>query len=301
MAKLLLWYKHYSTIVLCLQMSDAKRQHTNPESHLREFTDENGQFFVYDKTNQKIFQSTPKNVCVQQYFYSLTTDNGERDNTVETYLANYIDPIISAVVQPCKEKKILTSEERQQLSIYVCTQYARTSTFRAVSAGFQEEVYKRCLDLHIEHDPNLSEISKQELMEKAQVHMGKQDPLQLKTILDAPTRLSPVINNRDWTILEAPNNTNFLTSDNPVGLWWDPDNFFGAGLGTATIFFPLTPKLCLHIGIQYDSWTFGYTKVGKKFVRRINKLTFHSALRQVVGEEGLIVYFAKRHAKATKK
>lgn len=98
-----------------------RRQHDVPEMLLKRFTNDDGKFYVFDKSKPEkgIQYVTPYGAFWEPHFYTSRTADGEKDTSLESYyskLESDTDPIIEKIVCAVRnsEKPNLTEEEKQK-------------------------------------------------------------------------------------------------------------------------------------------------------------------------------------------
>lgn len=258
------------------------RHHTNPKTYLGLWT-KDGFFWVYDPKTQNIFKSDPSNVCVKRNFYAFTDLNDEKNVSVEHFLATEIDSNYSNHVKLFKQQVDLTTNQRHQISHYIATQFVRTEAARESMVNIQEQLAKFMFDTHVRYDKKLSETTKQELIDNVEIKSTKDNILPLRNVVEQPVKLANLIASRHWTVLQAPNNTSFITSDTPVCLF--AEDWYGGttGIGVANIYFPICPSIYLLVSLHYsDTPVIIYRKIGRQVIKQINLLIMNTARRQVI-------------------
>ena len=132
-------------------MSKVLNQHYVPQSYLRYFSPDRNKIFVFDKFNQKEFQSNVRNVASERAFYDFPEDitQPEHIQIIEEFLSglekeqdkllkhlqkkiynifdlrlnpNHIEKVYSV--------KVLTEEQRKELAYVIAIQFLRTREFR---------------------------------------------------------------------------------------------------------------------------------------------------------------------------
>jgi|SRR3989338_10145213 len=116
-----------------------KRHHTVPKCYLRNFTDADGFLWVLD-AKDRIFNTKPENVLVENNFYRLTLKNGDKSLYVEDTLAG-IEGDYAAIYENKMSKDLfLTDEERVVVAVFIASLYLRTAPHRASMRGMFESL-----------------------------------------------------------------------------------------------------------------------------------------------------------------
>ena len=117
-------------------MNKVKRQHYVPEFYLRRFTNDGEHIFVYDKVNNKIFNTNVSNVASEGYFYDIDWHGELSDldpqliekelSRIESLFSSNIDEIIREV----DERKDFSAIDLNILGNFIVIQWLRTRSFR---------------------------------------------------------------------------------------------------------------------------------------------------------------------------
>ena len=128
------------------RVSNPKRHHYVPEMLLRNFTDENGRLYVFDKRlpDKGARISSPKQAFVEnnmylQYAYS----GGEKDYSIEhalSQLEGSASGVIMRVIDAARTGKCptLSEEEKRSWDTYFCSQLTRTPDVRPSDQDLDE-------------------------------------------------------------------------------------------------------------------------------------------------------------------
>ena len=240
-------------------MTKPKKQHYVPRFYLRRFASHQLRLAFRRRDGAEGVASI-KNLMVYTYLYDIPGT----PHTAEGYLGT-VESEASQVMEQLDEgdhyRSIFAdeSEEREVLSKYISTQYARTL------AGFEMHMLLRdALRHHV--DPTSREEVRQFLTERRQsspdenevaatsdvlyVLMSDKSSLSdsthahLQGILQSALQAAPLIRQKRWS-LEVSRKPLIITSDRPVVLWKPPslqDTYKGVGLADATeVWFILDP------------------------------------------------------------
>lgn len=104
----------------------------------------------------------------------------------------------------------------------------------------------------------------------------------IKRELESMDSILPYLVYRKWTLIVAPNDTNFITSDHPVILIWKDSSIYprppGFALTNTQIFFPLSKKLALVGDFEGNEET---VLAGRKLVAEVNSNVIIFAKSQI--------------------
>lgn len=107
-----------------------KKQHIIPKCYLENFTDEDGNLYVLELNEKKIFPTKPKKILTDNHFYTIKFPQGGGSLVVENTLEKIESKYASIFHNKIKERKPLDIEERALMSIFVATMLLRTEAFR---------------------------------------------------------------------------------------------------------------------------------------------------------------------------
>lgn len=124
-----------------------KNQHYVPQSYLKNFSDKKRKLWVFDKFNNKKFQSHISNVASETYFYDFPQDGKkeERDQYIEKFFSelesrsciftNHIFKKIKGVlnlknIEKVYSTEVLTQDQKLDFAYLVAIQALRTKEFR---------------------------------------------------------------------------------------------------------------------------------------------------------------------------
>src|ERR1700721_695045 len=124
------------------QKSNAQTdQHYVPQLLLRGFAAGNRkQLYVFDKTNEKVFRSSVRNLACERGFYYL--QDGDDPNRVDRWLGK-LEEATAQIIQSLPARKTLNplqAAERQWLAAFVAVQHVRTRHHRELSANINQQI-----------------------------------------------------------------------------------------------------------------------------------------------------------------
>jgi hypothetical protein len=214
-----------------------KRQHYVPRFYLRNFGDP---LYCYDKTNDRIFQKGIENIAFESEFYGPAT---QKDGSFESALGQLESQYSIALSETIKlEDAIkLSVERRLDLAGFITLQYLRSKEARARVADMGNSF--------------LNEIAKIEGL-KIRYTQEHDMAMHLRSFKNFPY-FHAIVSQMKMIIIKNKTNMSFCTSDSPVALWNEIDQFPFGNLGLACrgieIHVPLSPNLAL---IACDPTTF---------------------------------------------
>lgn len=283
---------------------EKKRHHVIPRFYLANFTNggerADGMLWRYERGGGEPIPIHPNDASVIKHFYRAKDVDGEEHNVFEEHLRKLEDiaaPIIRAIVE---DRRTPRAEEYASLSLFVASMHYRTAALRDIFFGFGKSfidkvVYKAAKD-PIKWRQKIAEFQSQGF------ELGGMDPEDLRkwylnrdnyTISLNPgaamslyfkllPQLAKQIASMDHTIIDARDDLQFLTSDNPVAIVdiggetgkWKGD-FDSSG---AQITLPLSSRFTF-----LASWggPVGFASCDTFFKRHINKRTACRASRYV--------------------
>lgn len=230
---------------------EKNRQHYIPRFYLELFTDPKTPInydpyvWVLDKKKYSIKNKAPRNIAFQNGYNNIIDENGKVSKIVEDEFGK-IETKASKIIKKLINIEYINRSERLELGKFIYTMRARTPYFRYT---FKEVV---------ESKEYISQFDK---------YIGDKDispDLAMDSVIRTGNLISHYLLKMNWSLLIAPNEGYFITSDNPVVVL-DPEapklRFCGFANSEETkIIFPLSPKVCL-----YGCWK------KKRIVEYLNK------------------------------
>jgi hypothetical protein len=248
-------------------MTGKTRQHYIPQFYLRGFLDPTcpqGQepyLWVYKKGRVIPRKRAPKNIAVESHFYSVETESGDKDSTVEDLLARVESQTAPLWSRLDDRRRHLSDEERVIIAEFIACMSTRVPSIRTMMDGVTDQVSRMILKITAVHYDDLSDgqrqeigLSRDELAQAAdseKLHFRGSQAFHVGTMLDVVPRLVPVIHKMNWAFLHPPQNSVYITSDRPVTLVNPhiPPHMGGAGFGVrgVEVTFPINAHLCLFL------------------------------------------------------
>jgi len=291
-------------------MNRPKRHHYLPQFYLEGFT-RDGLLWVYDRKTKTTRKQTPVNTAVESDFYTYVDLKGNESAEIEKLFARlegYTKPVIDLLTN----RQEVSVEQRGLVAGFIGTLYIRTPGFRRMSDGMREQMMRRVMRLSLPDvdtaatrlpqmrtgGPNVEGWTPAQALEVAQNpdDYGIDFPLNvsLHTMLTLLPQLAPLLWDLKWTIMHAPQNKSFVTSDVPF-LLFSPSGhkpgFPGVGLMTpgAVKVVPLNQRACLVMGDLSPGSPIKHVDAESEWVRNVNLTATKNCERFVIGPVSTLV------------
>jgi Protein of unknown function (DUF4238) len=252
-----------------------------PAAYLRQFSrvqstsDRKPKLWTYQR-GARPFASTSRHVGKEKGYFAITLSDGRRDESLEGILARFEGRSMPALRSVGNETYVLSTPDREILARYIALVFARTTARRGLSGKILSDLRNTYKEL----SRNPEWLRKQVLLYSrlSGISVGSEQVLQavekvlerlakpentrsgfVEGVLGIAERISREIVNKHWQVWEAPDSTEFITSDNPV-VTVTADNWgrFSPGWGFRTLgvvtMFPVSPACCLIIGSTGRYW-----------------------------------------------
>lgn len=290
-----------------------RNQHYVPQSYLRRFTLEGEQSLIWE-FDKKIdgFLRNPSSVnriCCEDYYYYQIDESGMVDHIrledaisdVERIGNNIISDVINMSAMPYVHLDI---EKKAHLSYYIAFMQTRGPAFRNAINDLYGNVALRALDASFRSGtiPEPPGILKKMIEEKG-LHKVLR-PAILTTVslwpmIESARIISHSLLSKQWTVLIACNEHQFITSDNPVTFYSKTKGReVGPGGADAITIFPLSPKLCILIEPKNNpDLKLEINKCNELEHRLINNLIYNSSMCGVFmsSKQEWLKAYSKKH------
>lgn len=218
-------------------MTTAKLHHYVPQFYLRRFASNKGRFWVWDKTTDKSFSTTPKAVAAESDFYTLHdfAKMGRDPLTMEKQFSDLEGNVSQITDQwlkwlrelPPNNRIPIPSVNRTIVSRYIALQFFRTADAKDMICVLGKEDSTRELT-----DEDRTRIHTDFLWNLPLIH-----------------RVAKRIEKSIWIFGRNQTGTPFVTSDNPVA-FKTGDNRMWLKVGILTkgmyVVFPLAPDIVMY-------------------------------------------------------
>lgn len=288
-----------------------KKQHHTPRFYLDGFSfkeNNNSLIWVCDLETQKWFKATPESIGYIRGFYDIDLKNSV--DLVENFFAvveTKVAPILRKII---KDQALPNQQDRAEFLHYLTLQWLRGPNIRNMMSNSidllgrvlaeramdnrkkVEEVLKNAKEGKYGDIPpdKIESMSYEDLV--AFVNEGRFDvvPSQdfmVASLLQLANELYPHFWYRSWSIYSSRNkNYNFITSDNPVNLYWKDEkrndgnliNSPGFGLHGTEVSFALSPNIAI-IGEFDASETLNVAN--NSLIRKLNNRVLRGSFRQI--------------------
>ena len=217
-----------------------KIQHYVPQFILRNFcVGKTAQICVFDKTNGSVFISNIKNVAAEKGFYDLAIK--DITATLEFSLSD-LEGETSIILNKIIEDGSLiniSSRDKKLLSFFFATQILRVPRIR--------KTYEQMNNLLI----SIIEKMGFDPKEHPQILQDEEDfrNLSIGGMPEMANELAPYFYNKDWILFNAPTDSSYYISDNPVTLTnqidYSPYGSLGLAVKGIEIYFPISKSFSL--------------------------------------------------------
>ena len=298
-------------------MSQPKRHHILPKSYLARFCC-NGQLCVFDRELSQYRLQTPINTAVQGYYYTLIDEEGNKNTEIESSLLSDIEGGTNPIIDKIDSHKPISPDEKEMLALFVAFLKVRVPDFEKSVNESYERVERRKARIMFSNEERIEammrkreseldermKISPKELMdfvlnEKYDVIPHRNESLLV--MLSLSKKFTNLFQQMEWLFLCSPEQTSFITTDNPFTLVPPPDSnsFYGVGIATggAKKLVPLSRKSCLMMCDRGDH--IGYHEISRQEVRNVNLRVAANCDRFVIGRDEALVRDMVKTAKIT--
>lgn len=235
-----------------MSQNEVKNQHYVPQVYLRRFTGENGKIHVFDKKENRSFETNIRNVASERRFYDsemlgqITGDKQFLEKQLGNIEGQYdlrCRAIISALDTGNFRK--LKPKDRHFLSLYMAVQMFRTKEVRITNEQMAQTMLKLTKQWASASE---FELPPDEVIlggySPAEVARGAQHRALLN--IEKLNEVANILYRHIWFIDEAYGGEEFITSDNPFvkrgHLSDEYRSMDGIACEGIEIMFPLSPK-----------------------------------------------------------
>jgi len=230
-------------------MSNPKRHHFVPECYLNGFVEEDTGFLnIYSKRSDMWRRQKPKQVMVRnKYYHQDWVPEGVDKNILEKTIGSELEPKgLTALKKLVASPGELDDEDLASILVYI--------QFQRLRVPRQADMAKSLAKKVIRH-----ELLKTQEGQKA-LKYGKvtiKDSFRFEFLQSVHSSLSPYFSRMVWEVIEAKNDTSFITSDSPVCFHNKdliPPMEAGPALYGTTVLFPLNKRYLLSMHhIEYET------------------------------------------------
>lgn len=190
-----------------MKQNHPKRQHCVPQFLLKYFANENEKFYVFDKAKESVFESKPRAVIAESWFYDFVDGEGE-PHTFEYILGEHESVIARLFGSIIERQSIanLTKMDRLNIAQFVAVLQYRVQAARQRLKSLHDGIQRVLKDRGIDGGNVAPRLTEQDLQHAslAQMHRAIEN--------------ARVLARRRWMLQRAPDSTPFYISDNPVAM-----------------------------------------------------------------------------------
>src|SRR3990167_196688 len=267
-------------------------QHWITKSYLEAWTDPNtppnheNYLWLIDRDGATQKNKAPKKVFKQSDFYTMISDNGSRDLSLEKKLSEIESGFISLRRHKLDSMQDLTLEDRSKIIIFVSTMLHRTKSRRDCEQarwGYALELMDDLAERIRENPsytplPRLDSADPNTRISNEDIRKTAKEPIQ-SILIPAAHVTAEILAKMDMHIVCAPEGFSFITSDNP-GVIFDPllsGEYHALGCPSIEVTLPISPKqlIIFFLGDRSRSPEYAYTKVDGDCVCEFNRRTRH--------------------------
>lgn len=284
------------------KMSKTRNHHYLSQFYLRGFTKSGGtkeNLCVYDKSQNKYFKSSPRNIASQRDFNRIS--HPENPNVIEDELAK-VEGVLSVSFREIIEKKNYPNEKQFNHVVNFITLAAlRNPKMRNLFDDFykkiadklmmltmasEERYLSQCLQAGIKEEDMIPYDKQKAFVEdKSRYTLEINQEVHITSELQILDNLNDILLERHWYLIVTNEEVGeFITSDYPVSLISLVDTGpygVGFGLKKTEVVFPISKHL-VFIGVFEEYENVDKTIFAtKKLVESINARTFQFANQQV--------------------
>lgn len=262
-------------------MSRVKKQHFVPEFYLKAFCNKKSKIKVFDKIQNKSFQSNINDVAQERGFYDF-----DGNQEIEKVLSNFEDKWAKTfqrlnfhLVE--KPLNVINSEMRYSLASFIFFQMLRTKESRKIGEYLNKESERQLLEKGVSKEQIwLFGLTQEQFDSKRQQLFNLASGLQNDIIKELCDRL--------WVFWKNNTDVEILTSDNPVIGYIHEERSFNA----FEIVFPLSPEYILSVFTRkaFIDYEIADNKVvpvsNSEIIMRFNSLMKQMSHRQILSKGG---------------
>jgi hypothetical protein len=299
-------YDSEERIFLAIPMSDPKKQHYVPKFYLKGFC-RYGKLWMYDRDRGNLVQLRPETVGIAKDLYTFADEEDRRDVSAERVLSR-IENAAAPIIRRIEDGQRITLDEKCELALFVGLMRYRVPDFEQEHKEFNDTVVKA---IRKEMFPSVEAVEAQlarqgdrtdtesarnifEMIRDESYDVVTNKPYYIAQMLHLGLATGEELATMEWLFVRAPQNSAFITSDDPFLIMpprdYDPETSpRGVGIVTPGVYkgIPLTQKVYLCIqdrGLKMEEW-----QADRRVVRMINQDTARSHRRFLFGRDEALV------------
>lgn len=291
-------------------MTDGRshRHHCVAQGYLRGFLGQSDDLFVLNKERGSIRPTSTKGVAYAPDFYLVDTLQEKDSNEIEETLGIIEStgiPLLGKISQTAN----LPNSELADIAIYIAIQYGRTPRARSnmnevativgnnmfkqlIADALNDPVkYQELLDRHIESGTNPELLERENLIRLVTTpgpvaRIEADRGAHVKQFFEMASEIAEGLLGAKWEVYHAPGDSQFLTSDNPIGLEASrplkEHETLAILLPGVIRYFPLDGGACLVAGGRREDGEIEHRQVSSAEVMRINDIIRDQAYKYVI-------------------
>jgi hypothetical protein len=283
-------------------VNEPRKHHYVPVFYQKNFANENGLLWIYDRRRQTYLALHPKSICYQKDLYAIKPDDAPRDQRIESVALATADGLCaSALRELIAGKNPPDLPTIESIAYFMGLQSARLpSAGRLISALYKrgaEEIMRltavnvdrmqSAVDQYSQRSGEVIDVSAESMVKAVhenQLEVVVSETPFLKHIFKHATFLNRWFVRFSWEVLVASDETGFIFCDDPVVIV-PPKGVSAVGFGipASVKYFPLTRQLCLRLGDVGPS--FRYRDADRQTVRIINQNIAANSERFIIGPD----------------
>lgn len=269
-------------------MSEPKNQHIIPQCYLKQFVDPNVPIghepfvWIFEREKKVGRKKAPKNILAESDFYTLKTNIGGKDYTIEKSLSRIESEYSSIFEKKIKEKLSLNNYEHLVLCAFVAAMWQRTAKQKENINRLLEQVIGMTEEMEIAH--GLSPKKSSELKSE------KENTVKLSLANTIP-HITEILLKMNLAFFCSNKASSFITSDSPCYLFnyrlqWQ--RFYGPGLMQKHIEvrMPLSPKIS--VCFSWANNLRGYLRASTDLVHESNRMIFSHSYKYFIANSSVI-------------
>jgi hypothetical protein len=245
-----------------LLVAGPRKHHYVAAFYQRNFTNENGLLWVYDRSRERFTELNPSSVCAETDLYSLKR-NGANNPIIELKVLGPVDEMGATAIRRLRDDRAV---ERAAIAYFLGFQHTRLPAMaqmilelheRALDAMMRttaanEERMQSAIDDYERNTGKKIDVPAQSLVETVQQNqlvVKANKSVSLEAMVEQAKHIAQFVEALPWQILQANVDTGFMICDSPVTIVppWGVDHI-GVGIPDTVTYFPLTRRLCLRVG-----------------------------------------------------
>jgi Protein of unknown function (DUF4238) len=277
------------------------QQHYVSRFYLKGFA-QNRRLAVYDRANGAIGSLSPKKAAALEHIYTFIDESDRRRFELEA-LFGIVESRAGSALKSAISKQPLGGEDREYLALFVAMHAIRTPAALAESLSVREKAERAKLKLTVPDEAAAYKLVKEsqpadtaetelrvlaknmlEMVSGDHFSINIPDELARATSLKTWSVLAETLFDRDWTIVHALGDDEYITSDSPVvlsPLSGTEDLPAGYGSPQTHVLFPLSRNAALIM--NGDGQRTRHTNARTEHVERFNAAIAADCYRYVIG------------------